>query len=93
MNASEHFHKSAPTSWKNFISLARWRDSDTGQSLVEFSLVLPIFLVLLFGLVGLWPGLLHVARSNQRRPRGSTRSCSAIGRGDYRHKDSRILLQ
>ncbi len=51
MNASEHFHKSAPTSWKNFISLARWRDSDTGQSLVEFSLVLPIFLVLLFGLV------------------------------------------
>ena len=28
-----------------------WRDSDAGQSLVEFSLVLPIFLVLLFALV------------------------------------------
>jgi Flp pilus assembly protein TadG len=34
--------------WK---AIRGWRDSDAGQSLVEFSLVLPIFLVLLFALV------------------------------------------
>ncbi len=31
--------------------LRRWRQTETGQTLVEFSLILPIFLLLLFALV------------------------------------------
>ena len=34
--------------WK---AIRGWRDTDAGQALVEFSLVLPFFLVLLFALV------------------------------------------
>lgn len=32
-------------------SIRHWRQTELGQSLVEFTLVLPIFLILLFGLV------------------------------------------
>ncbi len=31
--------------------IRRWRETETGQTLVEFSLILPIFLLLLFALV------------------------------------------
>lgn len=41
-----------PRPWRRLrTTLRRWRDSDAGQSLVEFSLIMPVFILMLFALV------------------------------------------
>jgi Flp pilus assembly protein TadG len=54
------------------LSIRRWRETDAGQTLVEFSLILPIMLLLLFALVDFgrgfytWLVLTNAAREGAR---------------------------
>jgi len=59
----------------------RWRDTDAGQTLVEFSLILPIMLVMLFSLVDFgrgfytWLVITNAARDGARA--GATQQTQA----------------
>lgn len=55
-----------------WLRLPRWRETEVGQSLVEFAMVLPIFLLLLFALVDFgrgfytWLVITNAAREGAR---------------------------
>jgi len=55
-----------------FPALRGWRDTDAGQSLVEFAMILPLMLVMLFGLVDFgrafytWLVITNAAREGAR---------------------------
>lgn len=57
---------------RRFAALRGWRDTDAGQSLVEFAMILPLMLVLLFGLVDFgrafysWLVITNAAREGAR---------------------------
>ncbi|MBI5949804.1 MAG: pilus assembly protein [Chloroflexi bacterium] len=57
---------------KRFAALRGWRETDAGQSLTEFAMILPIMLVLLFGLVDFgrafysWLVITNAAREGAR---------------------------
>ncbi len=58
--------------WLRAVSVRRWRETDAGQALVEFSLILPLMLLLLFALVDFgrgfytWLVLTNAAREGAR---------------------------
>jgi len=65
------FGQPTPSRWKA-LSVRRWRETDAGQTLVEFSLILPIMLLMLFALVDFgrgfytWLVLTNAAREGAR---------------------------
>lgn len=74
-------HTTAPAAARNVRLLNRWRETDAGQTLVEFSLILPFMLLLLFALVDFgrgfytWLVVTNAAREGARA--GATQMTSA----------------
>jgi Flp pilus assembly protein TadG len=72
MAATSAVRRACSNARRRVASIRSWRDTELGQSLVEFSLVLPIFLLLLFALVDFgrayysWLQVTNAAREGAR---------------------------